>query len=397
MDLPTAPPSVDALAGLDATLWRRVLVHARHALAEAAESDPDPRVVRLAGFPAGRLASGRARRDLQAALAEGGVVWLALRGRVLQDADLGRDLAVALAGDSHPSGESPAASSGGSGPGPADDPDRTADLQERLRQARSERDDARRRADGEAARADREAARANDLQEQVDQLHATVADLQAEVERAGRQRGAAVDRERRRGEAALADAREELRTLRRKQDDRARRARAADQARASAPPTTSDTAPVTVGLAVGRPSRLPSDVHLDTTEAADLLLHAGRLVLVDGYNVTKSRQAGLDIEAQRRWLVNLLANAAATRRIEPVVVFDAYGSDGPGSSRRDRRVTVAFTGAGITADDDLVFRVDAEDQHRPIVVVTDDVELRERLAPYGVDLLHTLSFLGALR
>jgi hypothetical protein len=392
VDLPTAPPSADALAGLDAALWRRVLVHARHALAEAAESDPDPRVVRLAGFPAGRLASGRARRDLQAALADGGVVWLALRRRILDDADLGRDLAAALAGGSGSSGAPVVPSL------PAvDDPDRTADLQDRLRQARSERDEARRRADGEAARADREAARAAELQAQVDRLQAEVAALQQDVERANRERGAAVDRERRRGEAALADVRDELRVLRREQDDRARRARAAEQARAATPPPGPDPAPTATGLEVGRPSRLPPEVHIDTTEAAELLLHPGRLVLVDGYNVTRTHQANLDLEAQRQWLVNLLANAAAARRIDPVVVFDAYGSDGPGSSRRDRRVTVTFTGADISADDDLVFRVDAADANQPIVVVTDDAELRDRLAPYGVDLLHTLPFLGAVR
>ncbi len=138
-------------------------------------------------------------------------------------------------------------------------------------------------------------------------------------------------------------------------------------------------------------------MHPDTTEAVGLLLHAGRLVLVDGYNVTRSHRDDLDLEGQRRWLVNLVAGAAAARRIEPHVVFDGHATDGPGSSRRERGVVVVFTPQGVTADDDLVFEVEAVDPARPVTVVTDDRELRERLAPYRVDLVSTGGFLGALR
>ena len=53
---------------------------------------------------------------------------------------------------------------------------------------------------------------------------------------------------------------------------------------------------------------------------------------------------------------------------------------------------MVFTPAGVTADDDLVFEVEALDPARPVVVVTDDRELRDRLAPYGVDLVSTAGF-----
>jgi hypothetical protein len=390
--VPTSPPDRSRLVALDDELWRRLLVHLRRALREAPGVDDDPRLRRLAALPTSRLVAGRARRDAAAALAGGGPLWLELRRRVVTDPELGRHLGAALAVDADPAATPPPP------PAPAAATGELDRLRDRLKDLRTQRDDAVRRADGERARADREVHARGDLERRLATAEERVADLERRLEEATRDRVAAVDRERRRGEAARAELAEELRRVRRERQERARRERAADraaEARASAPAPARPERPPR--LLPGRPSRLPDPVRPDTTEAVDLLLHAGRRVLVDGYNVTRSHRDDLALEAQRRWLVNLLAGAAAARRVEPRVVFDGHATPGPGSQRRDRGVVVSFTPEGITADDDLVFAVEAMDPEEPVVVVTDDRGLRERLAPYRVDLVSTTGFLGALR
>ena len=56
-------------------------------------------------------------------------------------------------------------------------------------------------------------------------------------------------------------------------------------------------------------------------------------------------------------------------------------------------MTVRFTDQGVTADDELVLHVElAVEPDRPVVAVTDDGDLRTRLARHGVDLLDSTSF-----
>lgn len=392
--IPTAPPDADRLASLDDDLWRRLLVHLRRSLREVAETHGEPQARRLAAVPAAKLVSGRARRDVGAMLAGGGVLWLDLRRRLGRDPDLAARVGEALRSAPPRAASPPSPVSGPSGPRPA----QVQRLRDRLRDMRDQRDDAHRRAEGEAARADREAAARTAAQRRVAELRERVAELEAALDRAGAAREAAVERERRRGEAALAETTARLRELRRAQQEQARRD-AAQQARAAqhTAPSPRATPPRGPRLVPGRPSRLPAGTTPGTTEAAQALLHAGRLVLVDGYNVTRTHRDDLDLEAQRRWLLNLLAGGVATRQIEPTVVFDGHATRGPGSSRRQRGVTVVFTPEGITADDDLVFEVEALEPSRPVVVVTDDRELRDRLSRYDVDLLATRGLVDGLR
>ena len=392
--LPTAPPDAGRLGGLDDDLWRRVVVHLRRSLAEVPGLEDDPRLRRLRSLPVSRLLGGRARRDAVASLADGGPLWVDLRRRLLADPEVAGHVARAL-DDAAPDVAPPA-------PRPVEgaDPAELDRLRERLRRLREARDDARRRAEGETARADREATAREQAEAALAEAQAEVARLRDALEVAADQRASAVERERRRGQASLAEVTEQLRQVRREHQERARRDRAAEQAQQAraARPTPRPREPAAPPrLVAGRPSRLPATVHPDTTEAVSLLLHAGRLVLVDGYNVSRTHRADLDLEGQRRWLVNLAAGAAATRRIEPRLVFDGHATNGPGSQRRDRGVVVVFTPEGVTADDDLVFEVEALDPARPVVVVTDDRELRDRLAGYGVDLVSTAGFLGAVR
>lgn len=392
--IPTAPPDADRVASLDDDLWRGLLVHLRRSLREVADTHGDPQARRLAAVPASKLVSGRARRDVGAMLAGGGVLWLDLRRRLARDPELAARVGDALTSAPDPSPPDPSPQA--TGPSAAE----VQRLRDRLRRMRDQRDDARRRAQGEAARAEREAVTRTAAEQAVTDLQQRVDELEDALGRARSDREAAVERERRRGEAALERATARLRELRRDQQERARRDRAVVEARAAAQeaaPGHRPTPPRAPRLVPGRPSQLPAGVEPGTTEAAQALLHAGRLVLIDGYNVTRTHRDDLDLEGQRRWLVNLVAGGAAARRIEPTVVFDGHASQGPGSARRDRGVTVVFTPEGVTADDDLVFEVAALDPSRPVVVVTDDRELRERLSRYGVDLMGTRGLVHGLR
>ena len=237
------------------------------------------------------------------------------------------------------------------------------------------------------------------VQAELDAAHARIAALEQDLEQAASARTAAVDRERRRQEAERARLESELSEFRRREDEAGRRERARERAqeaakeRAATPRRTRGRGAPT---RPGRPTPLPRGVAPDTTEAARALLTSGREVLVDGYNVTRTHRGDVDLERQRQWLIDQLAAAVPRIGIDPTIVFDAHQSRGRPSSTRQRDVWVAFTAEGQTADDDIVFRVEARPPDAPIVVVTDDRELRDRLRPYGVDLVHTGNFLGAL-
>lgn len=403
----TAPaPSAAALAALPSDAWAWLLPRVRSALHTLDDAEVTPVVRRLRAAPTGRLAGGRVRRELDELLAAGGPVWRALVERVRAEPDVPAPVAqlfdpsVADAGDQDaPSPRSRGRATGPTG-GRGDDRAR-----QRLRELRSERDELRRQLTGAAARATaaeeelaRVAAELRDAGQRITELEGALADAADDRDRA-------VERERRRRdsevarlEAALAQLRradEERRQERRRREERARAARAetaADRAVAERRAAVED-APRR--LVPGRPSRLPADVHPGTTEAAELLLHPGRLVFVDGYNVTKQHQPDLDLEGQRAWLVRVLATLATRRRVRPTVVFDGQRAAGSRPAAGGREVAVVFTPEGVTADDELVLAVEATDE--PVVVVTDDRELAGRLTSSGADVVGTRPFLGAAR
>ena len=124
---------------------------------------------------------------------------------------------------------------------------------------------------------------------------------------------------------------------------------------------------------------MPARIAPGTRDEAAALLGPGRIVLLDGYNITLNQQPQLSLEEQRRWLVRLSASAAARLRVRPTVVFDgAQGGAIRSGERPTRGVTVVFSAPGVTADDEIDLAVAATDE--PIVVVTDDNGLRDRVA-----------------
>src|SRR5690606_19414550 len=96
-----------------------------------------------------------------------------------------------------------------------------------------------------------------------------------------------------------------------------------------------------------------------------------------------------DLAAQRDWLVGLLARLAARYRVRPTVYFDGAQASGGRPPAGGRAVEVRYTAAGLTADDEIVFAVEAMEPRTPVLVVTDDRELAGRVAALRADVIGT--------
>jgi hypothetical protein len=393
-DPPPAPPTTAALDGLGSDAWAVLLGAARRAFDRV--EDPDGELARLQAAPTSRLVGGPLRVALRERLVSDAELWTATLAALPDAAAWPTELREMLA-TGHDDASEPATVDGVAD---ARQRDERRDAKARVREVRRERDAWRRRAEGAEARADRAEDRAEDAEANASALAGELDAVREQLAEAGRERDRAVERERRRRDAEVARLQETVAELRRaeqerhaerrRQEDAAAAAREAERAREQARRREREAGPTRV--VPGRPSTLPAGVAPDTTEAARALLHRGRLVLVDGYNVSKQHRGHLELEAQRTWLVQLLGQLASQRGIRPTVVFDGQAAGGGRPPAGQREVEVRFTTAGITADDELVLAVEGTDE--PVVVVTDDRELIARVRVGGADVVGTRSLLG---
>jgi len=267
----------------------------------------------------------------------------------------------------------------------------------RQRELRRELAEVRRQREGADARAAAADARAADLERERAGLHEHVAGLEVRLEQARDEAAQAVARAERRAttrvdelERALAAERRALGALRRERD---RERAALDALRVELDELRARPVPREPAMsAVSRPLVLPLELAPDTTDAARWLLDGAGVLLVDGYNVSLALRAGLPLVEQRRWLVERLRPLAIRGMTAPIVVFDG---EGQGRMQRDPSgVEVRFTASGTTADDEIVFAVAATD--RPVVVITDDSELQDRVRAEGGNVLGAVHLLGAI-
>jgi predicted RNA-binding protein with PIN domain len=122
----------------------------------------------------------------------------------------------------------------------------------------------------------------------------------------------------------------------------------------------------------------------------------GVLMLVDGYNVTKHPLGFPDrsLEDQRTLLLDLCRRLARRFTAAVTVVFDG-GAAQPVPTRLPLGpVEVVFTDEGRIADDEIVARVNAAPPERPVVVVTSDNGLRERVGALGATVTRSPALLG---
>ena len=363
-------PTAAQLAALTPDAWSVVLRHARAVLAAMEEATLDARLKRLRAAPPSKLVGGRMRDELCRAIAQDGVLWRELSGRLDEDPDAA-DIDWAADRPAAPKTTPTRAKT----PAPADD-DR---LRERVRALRDEVDVARRRAVGAEARVRALEADLAASTARGDALAAERETLDRALVAAADERREALARAQRGHERELTREREENRRLRRELEERERDRRRDERARA--------------GIDAAAREEVSSYRTSRRTAAAGSssgALKAGRAVLVDGYNVTKRQMEHLPLEQQRQWLVRLLEALAARRGVHPTVVFD--GTEDGGRAPRARGVHVRFS-AGEKADDTIVRIVDERGDAAPLVVVTDDRELRQRLPPDRTVLMGVVEFL----
>jgi predicted RNA-binding protein with PIN domain len=134
----------------------------------------------------------------------------------------------------------------------------------------------------------------------------------------------------------------------------------------------------------------------DPETLAAWMAAAGVLVLVDGYNVTKHPLGFPErsLEDQRTLLLDLCRRLARRSTAAVTVVFDGGGAEPVPTRVPLGPVEVVFTDEGRTADDEIVARVNAAPPERPVVVVTSDNELRERVGALGATVARSPALLG---
>ena len=398
--MPDDRPSAAVLAHLAVDDWSALLATALPVVRDLPDRLVDGTVRRLAALPPGRLATGRSRDDLARVLARE-EVW------PLVDAALGEDAPRPWRDADAPTGEHR--------DGRAVDrlrqrvehlQEREEQLDARVRSLREQVASLRRERDGAVARADAAAAREADATAARDEARAQARAAAAASADAEERIAREVARGRRRDEAEVAGLRDDLRAVRRERDElqQALTAAEAEVARlraGAAAAAGDDTAPGggdggtggdDRGGRRGRPSVLPAGIAPGTRRAAAWLVAEGRVLLVDGYNVTRTHRDDLPVAEQRRWLEEAVAALAQRRHVDATIIWDS--THGTATTRRSRRgLTVRFARADASADDEMVLHVElALDPDTPVVAVTDDVELRHRLAAHGVDLLDSTSF-----
>ncbi|MFV0309638.1 MAG: NYN domain-containing protein [Desertimonas sp.] len=143
-----------------------------------------------------------------------------------------------------------------------------------------------------------------------------------------------------------------------------------------------------------RPLALPGGVSRDSERATAVLLRAGAVVLVDGYNVSIGTWPDRPLAEQRRRLLDLCDGVARRFGSDLVVIFDGADVVGAHHAGPRRLVRVSYSSAGVTADDVIRAEIAAVPTSRPVVVVTDDGEVRRDAAAAGANLIGSGAFVA---
>ncbi len=285
-------------------------------------------------------------------------------------------------------------------------------LEDERAKVRVAKDEARRaRREGRAA-ADLERRRANDLTKEMAQVRERLvateqavtklrAEAKATTESLDRERRRLtreverVKRERDELKATLKEARREQRSLERHNKELERQLdRRPSSGAMPRPKKASSTVP-----ADREPLPVPAGLFDDSPESLSAWLDAAHVtLLVDGYNVAKAEEAygQLDLPAQRTRLVDEVDRLARRHGASATIVFDG-AKIAPGLSRRRRHgVSVVYSKPPESADDHLVAMLEELPNH-PVIVVTSDRELRDRVAEKGATLAYSAQLLALIR
>ena len=202
---------------------------------------------------------------------------------------------------------------------------------------------------------------------------------------------------------ALSDAAEAAASLARSLDDLAR-AVGSEPLDNSDRPAPSVAPPKPVAQAASPPQAprepvaLPPGVFDDGPDAAyHLLRQRGAVLLVDGYNVTKSAWPDLAPAEQRVRLVQALGTLTARTGIEIDVVFDGADVVASTPMLSPRGVRVRYSEPDVEADDVIIKLVGEYPPTRAVVVASSDTRVRDGARRGGANLLHSAQLLAAIR
>jgi len=132
---------------------------------------------------------------------------------------------------------------------------------------------------------------------------------------------------------------------------------------------------------------LPGGVVADSVDGARWLLgRPGVVVLVDGYNVAKTAWPDAGLEEQRSRLLRALDELMARTGAKAEVVFDGPGDPAPAGRQTRPSVGVRYSG-GELADDVVVALVPTFPAERPVVVVSNDREVRDGARTAGANVI----------
>ena len=122
----------------------------------------------------------------------------------------------------------------------------------------------------------------------------------------------------------------------------------------------------------------------------------GLAVIVDGYNVSMLAWPDASAAEQRERLCDALAEFQLRFRCEVTVVFDGAEVSGVRPLRR-RNVRVVFSAAGQEADDVVVGEVIFRPDDVPVIVVSNDREVRAAAESEGATVLSADAMLQLMR
>lgn len=138
---------------------------------------------------------------------------------------------------------------------------------------------------------------------------------------------------------------------------------------------------------------VPKGLTIESSRALEEIFKQDKLILlIDGYNVSLNSFQNLSLEMQRDRTISCAANIESRFSTNCAVIFDGQSSTTRASIRA--KVHVVYSPEGTTADDVIIERIMVTPKDRPILLVTNDNNLKSRAKGLGCETLSTQSFVA---
>lgn len=235
-----------------------------------------------------------------------------------------------------------------------------------------------------------------ELEKDVRSAQSQIEKLRNELDRERRRAKTISERTEATADQARSDLKEARRELRQKGRELAELELKAKRAGAAAAKSRSTRAAKPAGPR--KPLPVPKGRFEDAPETLEHWLGTKDVeLLIDGYNASMAEGGfgNLELEAQRKRLIDETAKLARRKGIRATIVFD--GADVGAARRRSRGpVTVQYSKPGEIADDGLIALLEHTDPV-PVVVATNDKELQARARRLGATIATSNQLLALLR